>query len=226
MVKIPISPTNTVTTPMIREKFLTRGNIFVIALGFILILLVPVSHANHKGRYSPSHSMKGTIVIDNPDQLLAGSSVQFIYIIAFNCPDCEDFYDEEFAELKKSQLASKIYITIISTEDYGDPGASSNRYGDAWPTYLKWIPDKAALESCGPQYLVMIGRNILHRACGSYNFNKAKLLLNSLANCPIPKLRSSYANVSSADQYKIPQECFVILSEEKVKQIRMNYKKQ
>ena len=170
--------------------------------------------------------MKGPIVIDNPDQLLAGSSVQFIYIMAFNCPDCENFYNEEFSELRKSQLASKIYITIISTEDYGDPGASSNRYGDAWPTYLKWIPIKADLSSCGPQYLVVIGHNILHRSCGSYDVYKAKLLLNSLANCPIPKLRSSSASVSSADQSKIPQKCFVNLSEEKVKQIRMNYKKQ
>jgi hypothetical protein len=72
----------------------------------------------------------------------------------------------------------------------------------------------------------MIGRNVLHRSCGSYDFYKAKLLLNSLANCPIPELRSSYANVSSADKSKIPQECFVNLSEEKVKQIRMNYKNQ
>ena len=226
MVKIPIKPTTMMATHIIREKFLTRGNIFVIALSFILFLLVPVGHAYHKGRYSPSHSMKGPIVIDNPDQLLAGSSVQFIYIMAFNCPDCENFYTEEFAELRKSQLASKIYITIISTEDYGFPGASSNRYGDAWPTYLKWIPIKVDLSSCGPQFLVMIGRNILYRSCGSHNFNKAKLLLNSLAICPIPKLRSSYAGVSLADQFKIPQKCFVNLSEEKVKQIRMNYKNQ
>ena len=224
MARIPISPTTMMATQIIREKFLTRGSIFVIALGFILFLLVPVGHAYHKGRYSPSHSMKGPIIIDNPDQLLVGSSVQFIYIMAFNCPDCEDFYTEEFAELRKSQLASKIYITIISTEDYSFPGESSNRYGDAWPTYLKWIPIKADLNSCGPQYLVMIGRNILNIGCGSYNFKKAKLLLNSLANCPIPKLMSSYANVSSADKSKIPQECFVNLSEEKVKQIRMNYK--
>ena len=95
MVKIPISPTTMTVTPMIREIFLTQGNLFVIVLGFILFLLVPVGHANHKGRYSPSHTMKGPIVIDNPDQLLAGSSAQFIYIMAFNCPDCENFYDEE-----------------------------------------------------------------------------------------------------------------------------------
>ena len=220
MVKIPISPTTMMATNIIGEKFLTRGSIFVIALGFILFLLVPLSHANHKGRYSPSHSMKGPIVIDNPDQLLAGSSVHFIYIDAENCLDCEFFYNEELAELSKSKLASKIYITIIRMEDYSDPWASY-----AWPKYLRWIPDKAEnLKGCGPQFLVMIGRNILYRRCGSFNLPKAKLLLNSLANCPIPELRSSYAGVSLADQFKIPQECFVNLSEEKVKQIRMNYK--
>jgi len=219
MVKIPIGRTTMMTTNIIGEKFLTRGNIFVIALSFILILLAPVSHAYHKGRYSPSHSMKGPIVINNPDQLLAGSSIQFIYIDAENCPDCEYFYNEELAKLRKSKLASKIYVTIIRMEDYSDPWASY-----AWPKYLRWIPDKADLKGCGPQFLVMIGRNILYRRCGSFNFNKAKLLLNSLANCPIPKLRSSYAGVSLADQFKIPQECFVNLSEKKVKQIRMNYK--
>ena len=219
MVKIPIGRTTMMTTNIIGEKFLTRGNIFVIALSFILILLAPVSHAYHKGRYSPSHSMKGPIVINNPDQLLAGSSIQFIYIDAENCPDCEYFYNEELAKLRKSKLASKIYVTIIRMEDYSDPWASY-----AWPKYLRWIPDKADLKGCGPQFLVMIGPNILYRSCGSHNFNKAKLLLNSLANCPIPKLRSSYAGVSLADQFKIPQECFVNLSEKKVKQIRMNYK--
>ena len=219
MVKIPISRTTMMTTNIIGEKFLTRGNIFVIALSFILILLVPVSHAYHKGRYSPSHSMKGPIVINNTDQLLAGSSVQFIYIDAENCPDCEYFYNEELAKLRKSKLASKIYITIIRMEDYSDPWASY-----AWPTDLKWIPIKAELKSCGPQFIALMGRMILGTYCHNNNFGKALSLLNSLENCPIPKLRSSYAGVSLADQFKIPQEYFVNLSEEKVKQIRMNYK--
>ena len=164
MVKIPIGRTTMMTTNIIGEKFLTRGNIFVIALSFILILLAPVSHAYHKGRYSPSHSMKGPIVINNPDQLLAGSSIQFIYIDAENCPDCEYFYNEELAKLRKSKLASKIYVTIIRMEDYSDPWASY-----AWPKYLRWIPDKADLKGCGPQFIALMGRIILGTYCHSNN---------------------------------------------------------
>ena len=59
MVRIPISPTTMMATHIIREKFLTRGNIFVIALSFILFLLVPVSHAYHAGGGSQTHTMKG-----------------------------------------------------------------------------------------------------------------------------------------------------------------------
>ena len=213
MVRIPISPTTMMATHIIREKFLTRGNIFVIALGFILILLVLA------GCQTSSPTMKGPIAIDNPDQILAGSSLQLIYIDAANCPHCEIFNAEVLPNFKENSLASKIYFTIINVDDFRDPGIAW-----AWPNYLKWIPIKADLKSCGPQFIALMGRMILGTYCHNNNFGKALSLLNSLENCPIPNLRSSYSGVSLADQFKIPQECFVNLSEEKIKQIRMNYK--
>jgi len=219
MARIPISPTTMMATHIIREKFLTRGNIFVIALSFILILLVPVSHAYHAGGGSSSHTMKGPIAIDNPDQILAGNSLQLIYIDALNCPYCEIFNAEVLPKFKETNLASQIYFTIINVDDFRNP-----REYWSWPEYLRWIPDKAELAECGPQFIAVMGRTVLGTYCHSNNFGKAKSLLNSLEICPIPKLRSSYASVSLADQFKIPQECFVNLSEEKVKQVRMNYK--
>ena len=219
MTRIPISPTTMMATHIIRENFLTRGNIFVIALSFILILLVPVSHAYHAGGGSQTHTMKGPIAIDNLDQISAGNSLQLIYIDAANCPYCKIFNAEVLPKFKENKLASKIYFTIINVDDFRDPGIAW-----AWPNYLKWVPIKADLKSCGPQFIALMGRMILGTYCHNNNFGKALSLLNSLENCPIPKLRSSSASVSSADQSKIPQKCFVNLSEEKVKQIRMNYK--
>ena len=113
MARIPIRPTTMMATHIIREKFLTRGNIFVIALGFILILLVPVSHAYHAGGGSSSHTMKGPNAIDNPDQILAESSLHIIYIDAANCPYCEMFNVKYLPKFKEHEIASKIFLTII-----------------------------------------------------------------------------------------------------------------
>ena len=155
MARIPISPTTMMATQIIREKFLTRGSIFVIALSFILIMLVPVSHAYHAGGGSSSHTMKGPNAIDNPDQILAESSLQLIYIDALNCPYCEEFNAKYLPQFKEHEIASKIFLTIIKVDDFRNPDI-----GWAWPNYLKWIPIKADLKSCGPQFIAIKGREI------------------------------------------------------------------
>ncbi len=157
MARIPNSPTIMTATQRVREKFRTRGNIFVIALGFILVLLVPVSHACHAGDRWSSHTMKGKNTIDNPDQILAESSLHLIYIDSANCSACLVFNKRYLPYVKT--IASKYFLTIIKADDFRDP-----EFGD-WPNYLEWVAN-AGLESCGPQFVAMKGRKILGTHCG------------------------------------------------------------
>ena len=177
MARIPISPTTMMATHIIREIFLTRGNILVIALSFILILLVPVSHAYHAGGGSSSHTMKGPNAIDNPDQILAESSLHIIYIDAANCPYCEIFNEKYLPKFKEHEIASQIFLTIIKVDDFRDPEISW-----AWPNYLKWVPIKANLEDCGPQFIAMKGRKILGTHCAIRGFFRAIRQIKSHAN--------------------------------------------
>jgi len=172
MARNPISPTTMMATHIVREKIRTQGNIFVIALSFILILLVLAGCQS-------SSTMKGPIAINNPDQILAGSSLHLIYIDAYNCPYCTKFSAEELPGFKKTEIASKIYFTIINVADFRNPGALH-----AWPDYLKWVPVKfdAELRSCGPQFIAMKGRELLGTYCHSNGFWGAIQLLKSHAN--------------------------------------------
>ena len=176
MARILNSPTTMMATHIVREKFLTRGNIFVIALGFILILLVPVSHAYHAGGSSSSHTMKGQNAIDNPDQILAESSLHIIYIDAANCPYCEKFNKIYLPFFKTTGDSSNIFLTIIKVDDFRNPELG------VWPNYLAWVPNKANLEGCGPQFVAMKGRKILGTHCNIKGFNSAKKQLKNHAN--------------------------------------------
>ena len=176
MARILNSPTTMMATHIVREKFLTRGNIFVIALGFILVLLVPVSHACHAGDRSSSHTMKGQNAIDNPDQLLAESSLHIIYIDSANCSWCEIFNKRYLPYFKTREIVSKNFLTIIKADDYRDP-----EFGD-WPNYLEWVANKAGLEGCGPQFVAMKGRKILGTHCGIKGANSAIKQIKSHAN--------------------------------------------
>ena len=100
-----------------------------------------------------------------------------IYIDAANCPYCEIFNEKYLPKFKEHEIASQIFLTIIKVDDFRDPEISW-----AWPNYLKWIPIKANLEGCGPQFIAMKGRKILGTHCNIQGFMPAIRQIKSHAN--------------------------------------------
>jgi len=96
------------------------------------------------------------LICNDPEKLFADGSVHLIYIDAANCSDCVEYKRNYFPNFKSSDLAKKIYLTIIETEDYRDTDRDED-----WPEYLRWIRDKTKVNRGSPRFIVMSGRDIV-----------------------------------------------------------------